>query len=709
MARRQLQSMLLPIEADGSGIRAELQRIKTQTQADTLTISQSIDNLGKAAKRQEGAIKTLSREFIVLGGEATRGLGLAHGMAQNLLGAFAGGGALGLGIMAATQGIGLLTRHLGDARKEAEHFRAASEVFGLTRKEVDDLASAFQRAGLEIDGIATQRLAVLVREAGLSADEVARLGREAAQLATLNGTSIEQELTKRIRALGTEAERTDAVVRSITQAILALDGLKLDPTEASGLAELEAIDEEYRARLEQARRTLEEAQQAERWAGERYRRGSGSLADYRAAMDRRRAAEEHLAALEAEKRGRREAVAGALIDYAQRKEQAEAAEKAEREAAEARKRAAQAAAEAERRAAAERAQAARREAAELQAQIHLAEHRGEAEAAITLRLEQRLRTLEELRERGDISEHTAETEALIAVEQAEQQKRRLQEETYEQRQAWALEYQRMIAQIEGDQTTLLEMELDRQVEAVRRAVEQRVITEEEGHRQIERLREAQRQRDEAHEAQRVAKQEQEREAQVAAAAQQGTAVAGAFMQSMRRAVEEGDPRGMLRSILGLAAGALTFLGPMGAAAGFGLSTLAGFFADGGLIRGIGGPKEDRMLAAVSPGEYVQQASAVRKFGVRFMDRLNEGILDLSALPGLPGFASGGLVAAPPVAASPMPMGTVNNVYVSALSPSDAASAVAQYLEPAQHGRAVARADERLVLAQRRRILPRPTR
>jgi len=60
------------------------------------------------------------------------------------------------------------------------------------------------------------------------------------------------------------------------------------------------------------------------------------------------------------------------------------------------------------------------------------------------------------------------------------------------------------------------------------------------------------------------------------------------------------------------------------------------FAVGGRVTGPGGPREDRVPAMLSPGEYVIQASSVSKFGAGFFEALNAGRL--------PGFASGGALA-----------------------------------------------------------------
>ena len=75
------------------------------------------------------------------------------------------------------------------------------------------------------------------------------------------------------------------------------------------------------------------------------------------------------------------------------------------------------------------------------------------------------------------------------------------------------------------------------------------------------------------------------------------------------------------------------------------------FADGGLVPGSGGPKADDVLARVSSGEYVIQASSVSKFGRGFFDALNGGQMPSGAMSvdaGImnsitPGFIFGGII------------------------------------------------------------------
>lgn len=67
-------------------------------------------------------------------------------------------------------------------------------------------------------------------------------------------------------------------------------------------------------------------------------------------------------------------------------------------------------------------------------------------------------------------------------------------------------------------------------------------------------------------------------------------------------------------------------------------------AEGGLIRGPGGPTADAIPARVSAGEYIVRADAVKKFGVGNLEAINRGlqIPSLERL-ALPKFAEGGLV------------------------------------------------------------------
>jgi tape measure domain-containing protein len=64
-------------------------------------------------------------------------------------------------------------------------------------------------------------------------------------------------------------------------------------------------------------------------------------------------------------------------------------------------------------------------------------------------------------------------------------------------------------------------------------------------------------------------------------------------------------------------------------------------ATGGYIRGPGGPKGDKIPAMLSDTEFVQQADAVRYYGVDFMHAVNQRQIPKGAIPG---FAGGGPVA-----------------------------------------------------------------
>ncbi len=69
------------------------------------------------------------------------------------------------------------------------------------------------------------------------------------------------------------------------------------------------------------------------------------------------------------------------------------------------------------------------------------------------------------------------------------------------------------------------------------------------------------------------------------------------------------------------------------------------FAEGGAVRGPGGPTSDQIPAMLSNGEYVLRAAAVQRLGVGFLDAVNGGSTRRVAA-----FAAGGLVGSAPTSA-----------------------------------------------------------
>jgi hypothetical protein len=84
----------------------------------------------------------------------------------------------------------------------------------------------------------------------------------------------------------------------------------------------------------------------------------------------------------------------------------------------------------------------------------------------------------------------------------------------------------------------------------------------------------------------------------------------------------------------------------------GLLAGIGGHAEGGLIKGPGGPKSDSIPARVSPGEFIVKADAVSLFGAHNLEAINRGLNppSIANLP-LPKFAEGGLIAGGGVGAS----------------------------------------------------------
>jgi hypothetical protein len=82
---------------------------------------------------------------------------------------------------------------------------------------------------------------------------------------------------------------------------------------------------------------------------------------------------------------------------------------------------------------------------------------------------------------------------------------------------------------------------------------------------------------------------------------------------------------------------LASIGSWGTAVLVGVAAIAailsavGAFADGGLVTGPGGPRDDRVLARLSPGEYVVPADAVQAIGMDRMEQIRDGNLPMAAV------------------------------------------------------------------------------
>lgn len=254
----------------------------------------------------------------------------------------------------------------------------------------------------------------------------------------------------------------------------------------------------------------------------------------------------------------------------------------------------------------------------------------------------------------------------------------------------------------------LEAAQAQELEAVKRKVEDEIVTEEEGQKRIAAIRDRYKvsiasaidQEAKAHQDEMAKKILNEQQI-TGHAMQVGFSAASALAQGFKQAAKDGDAAGIMRGIFGAAGLVASFFGPVGLGVGAGLNFMGGMFADGGLItQGTHGTADDVLLWG-SKGEFVQRQSAVQKFGVRFMERLNDGYLDLSALPKR---ASGGLVGADSPG-SPSSVAGIGgtNVYVSAFDPVTTAQMLGQILEPEQYRRGMTRADAKQISGLRRRI------
>lgn len=271
----------------------------------------------------------------------------------------------------------------------------------------------------------------------------------------------------------------------------------------------------------------------------------------------------------------------------------------------------------------------------------------------------------------------------------------------------ALETEIIVAESMGQTVQVMRLRLEQQIVAIRDMLERGELTEEDFRRRREALeRQTERQITEHLRQEQQTRAELRRQALEQAAlekerAQQvGLSIGESITQGFKSAFEADSFRDVIRSVLGIFSRVASLM-PGGQLAGGVSSIFAGLFADGGLVRGPGGDRTDNLIGLLSPGEFVNTAETVRRFGAAFFDRLNEGVIDLSVVPR---YAAGGIVGqpapAPVVAASP---GQAPTVYIQAFDPRSTVEALAEIWEPAQYKRGMSRQDSKTIAMMRRRL------
>lgn len=271
----------------------------------------------------------------------------------------------------------------------------------------------------------------------------------------------------------------------------------------------------------------------------------------------------------------------------------------------------------------------------------------------------------------------------------------------------ALETEIIVAESMGQTVQVMRLRLQQEINAIQDMLEAGQLTQEDFARRREALerkteqeitkhyREERKKREREQErALEKAKKEQEEAQQV------GLAIGESITHGFRSAFEADSFRDVIRSILGIFSRVASLI-PGGQLAGGVSSIFAGLFAKGGLVRGPGTDTSDNLVALLSPGEFVNTAQAVRRFGAEFFERLNQGVIDLSVLPR---YAAGGLVGEPaPAPVVPPAVGQAPTVYIQAFDPQSTQEALARVWEPAQYRRGMSRQDARVAAMLRRRI------
>ena len=728
------EDVLVSIGVDDRGLRVGMDRA-----------GRSIEQFAKKSEKQiaglQKGVSGLNNVVVAFGANAGSSLGALNTALGGISAVLSGGlvAAAGIGFGALVAGIAQAVR---ESREAQEHMAALARETGVTADQVDKLQRAFARAGVELKRIEAQRLAQLAHEAGLSADEAGRLAEKIQQLATLQGTDITSAARQVIQA-HTQALREveDLTKRILEQEELRASGVSSEMFRLGQLSEelhkkrAEAAKELARIEADAAQAAVEAAryrQLAEQSAAntvrrawehnaqvqeERFRELSGRAAEYRAEIE------------SIDRAFRLAGQAGAALMRMLQEEQEKSRKAAEAEAL---------------------ARARAREAARIETEILAATVARDEEAASVWRLTQALAALEERRRQGLISAQDAARQAQLltqqhreavdaiarqmvyqvedailqtrmmeaeltdnAIEQArirgeiraQEIRRRLQEEEraieqLRERMESADEQERERLQRMLDYRVQIAEEMRKQLEIAER---QTLADVEKVEREITIKRENERQK--RIEAQKRMQEQLRREAEQEemAAVQAGANIANAFVRGMRSVFDSEDFRSVLSAILSIV-GAVVSIAPGGQAAGFGLQALASLiagFSEGGQVSGPGTSTSDSILVRVSDGEFITRASSVRKFGVDFFESLNEGILDVSKIPG---YARGGLVGQAPSASGGM-TGPVQ-VYIQAFDPRSTEEALARIWEPAQYRRGVSRQDSKTMAMLRRRLAPR---
>ncbi|HLV60783.1 MAG TPA: hypothetical protein VKY51_05205, partial [Fredinandcohnia sp.] len=614
-----------------------------------------------------------------------------QGALDAVLGALRSGGPILAGVAALSAGIGLLVTKIKEARQESERLGALEKVAGISRREVDELRASLADAGVQLSRMDAAALARVAQAAKISREELEANAEAIQALATLDGITFESAAKRFFEDLAASAAKVREGISRVRDALEGVRGLAPDPA-------LEAGEESLRLLLEQERQLEEIVEQ---------RRQEAIIAEEAWVRNRAAGRTEHeayltakarLEATQAELAAVRQQIAAAedlLVQYQLEKDAKEAAKKAEQERKqleEARQKAAE--------------KAAQRERQSIDTAIEAAKLRRDQEAVVQLQMERRLKLIDELAKKELITEQDAAIERVIAQEQAERARLEIVRERQRKEEDLELQHRARMAAVTKSRLDDLQVAMDQELALVERALEDEVIQVEEAERRKALIREyyaAQRKRTAEEEAREAARREQaaadKQERELATAYSLGFSAAASLAQGLREGLEQGETRAILRGLLGALALVATLAGgpAIGAAVG-GLATLfAGFFSEGGMIRGPRSTRRDNLLVAAEDGEFIVNREATRRHR-GLLEAINSG-----RLPAFAGaFAGGGLVGAAASGTGGAPV----QIFVAAMDPQQTADVLAHRIEPAQRLRGMTRQDEALIAQARTRIVRR---
>src|SRR5690606_6143050 len=148
-------------------------------------ISEELRALQRDAKASQKGVAAVATSLTAVAGEASGAAGSIARFANQMMAAFATGGAIGIGLGAAVGSFQMLSSAIRSAGQDAAQLRALEYALGVTREEVDDLRHRFRALGHDVSQRVAGEIMRAGREAGYGAEEIRKMAGAIKQMADL--------------------------------------------------------------------------------------------------------------------------------------------------------------------------------------------------------------------------------------------------------------------------------------------------------------------------------------------------------------------------------------------------------------------------------------------------------------------------------------------------------------------------------------------